>query len=107
MSVTEGGTPAAAVAAAARGWHVFPCKAGDNTPRDGWRWTQWHTTDPARVRQWWASGSDNVGIAAGPSSLVVIDLDTSKGGPLPPPWGNVPRDSRRHRRFRGVSRGPR
>jgi Bifunctional DNA primase/polymerase, N-terminal len=78
-----------ALAAAERGWYVFPCQVGGKTPRDGWRWAQWHTTDPTRIREWWASGG-NTGIACGPSGLVVIDLDTSDGQPLPPPWDTVP-----------------
>jgi len=72
---------------AERGWHVFPVKTGGKGPRAGWRWAKWHTTDPALIRQWWASGG-NVGIACGPSGLVVIDLDV--GGPLPPWWDTVP-----------------
>jgi Bifunctional DNA primase/polymerase, N-terminal len=76
-----------ALAYAERGWHVFPVKDGGKEPRAGWKWTRWNTRDPALIRQWWASGG-NVGIACGPSGLVVIDLDT--GGPLPPPWDTVP-----------------
>lgn len=76
-----------ALACAGRGWHVFPVKDGGKEPRAGWKWARWNTTDPGLIREWWASGG-NVGIACGPSGLVVIDLDT--GGALPPPWDTVP-----------------
>lgn len=78
---------AAALAAADRGWHVFPVRDGGKEPRAGWKWARWHTTDPDLIRQWWAGGG-NVGIACGPSRIVVIDLDT--GGVLPPPWDTLP-----------------
>jgi len=76
-----------ALAAADRGWHVFPVKDGGKEPRPGWKWAQWHTTDRQRITEWWKDGG-NIGIACGPSGLVVIDLDV--GGPLPPPWDTVP-----------------
>jgi Bifunctional DNA primase/polymerase, N-terminal len=76
-----------ALAYAERSWHVFLVKVGGKEPRAGWKWAKWNTTDPALIRQWWASGGGNVGIACGPSGLVVIDLDV--GGPLPPPWDTV------------------
>ncbi|MEU0517360.1 bifunctional DNA primase/polymerase [Streptosporangium sp. NPDC006007] len=80
-----------ALAAAARGWHVFPVSIGDKPPVKGF--TDWEanaTTDPATIRRWWARAPWNVGIACGPSGLVVIDLDTPKntkeGLRPPPPW---------------------
>lgn len=96
---------AAALDAAARGWRVFPLRphakrpalhpAGDRCPRTGpcaaghAGWEQRATTDPARIRSAWTHGPFNIGIATGPSDLVVVDLDTAKGEPPPAPW-NVP-----------------
>ncbi|GGO67108.1 bifunctional DNA primase/polymerase [Nonomuraea cavernae] len=76
-----------ALAAAARGWHVFPLTSGDKVPLKGWKWTEHHTTDPEVIGRFWARAPYNVGIATGPSRLVVIDLDTPKDGEQPPlPW---------------------
>jgi hypothetical protein len=81
----------AALDAAARGWHVFPLRPGGKPPAlhgegsctrtgecaDGHRkWEQRATTDPDRIRAAWSRAPFNVGIATGPSGLVVIDLDT-------------------------------
>lgn len=66
---------AAALAAAARGWFVFPLVPGGKIPtvRD---WESRATTERGRIHSWWAgAASNNVGIAAGKSGLVVIDLD--------------------------------
>jgi Bifunctional DNA primase/polymerase, N-terminal len=98
----------AALSAAARGWHVFPLRKGDKQPavprhkaadcdrsdpwcRDGHQgWEPRATTDPARIAAGWADGAFNVGIAAGPSGLVVIDLDVPKPGEAPPPRWALP-----------------
>ncbi|MEV5408583.1 bifunctional DNA primase/polymerase [Thermopolyspora sp. NPDC052614] len=79
-----------ALAAAARGWHVFPLACGDKVPLAGWRWTRKATTDPATVRRWWARAPYNIGIACGPSRLVVLDLDVAKPGEVPPPQWDLP-----------------
>ncbi|MER6368252.1 bifunctional DNA primase/polymerase [Streptomyces mirabilis] len=84
---------AAALNAAGHGWHVFPLRPGTKRPalhgeatcpRTGpcagghRKWEQRATTDPDRIRATWATGSFNVGIATGPSGLLVVDLDMPK-----------------------------
>ncbi|GAB1328400.1 bifunctional DNA primase/polymerase [Streptomyces sennicomposti] len=83
----------AALHAAERGWHVFPLRPdtkrpalhGEQTcPRTGpctnghLKWEQRATTDPDRIRAAWSQAPFNVGIATGPSGLLVIDLDVPK-----------------------------
>ena len=93
-----------ALACAARGWHVFPVrprakkppafpghKAEDCTgtdPRCRGGHTGWEpraTTDPGRIGRAWAVAPYNIGVACGPSGLIVVDLDTPKPGEVPPP----------------------
>ncbi|GAA1027152.1 MULTISPECIES: bifunctional DNA primase/polymerase [Amycolatopsis] len=70
---------AAALWCAARGWAVFPLKAGGKIPAiEGWQ--RWATRDAATIVGWWRRHpADNVGIACGPSDLVVLDLDDPRG----------------------------
>ncbi|MEU3242031.1 bifunctional DNA primase/polymerase [Streptomyces sp. NPDC006875] len=83
----------AALTAAERGWHVFPLRPGTKRPAlhgeascpntgpcaSGHRkWEQRATTDPDRIRATWSRGPFNVGIATGPSGLLVVDLDVPK-----------------------------
>ncbi|MCX5400054.1 bifunctional DNA primase/polymerase [Streptomyces sp. NBC_00102] len=83
----------AALSAAERGWHVFPLRPGTKRPalhgesacpRTGpcttghLKWEDRATTDPARIRAAWATGDYNIGLATGPSGLVVVDLDKPK-----------------------------
>lgn len=111
---------ASALEYAARGWHVFPLIPGTKkpaTPRhradqcDGTDprcraghtgWEQRATTDLARItRAWTGDTAWGIGIACGPSGLLVIDTDTdtdgdtgeavilalaSAHGSLPPTW---------------------
>ncbi|MFJ9727987.1 bifunctional DNA primase/polymerase [Streptomyces sp. NPDC101209] len=83
----------AALAAAERGWHVFPLRPGTkrpalhgekSCPRTGEcasghrKWEQRATTDPDRICAAWSRAPFNVGIATGPSGLLVVDLDVPK-----------------------------
>ena len=64
-----------ALAAALRGWHVFPCAVGEKRPALRGNWQDLATTSTEQIRDWWARAPYNIGIACGPSGLVVIDLD--------------------------------
>ncbi|URN01239.1 bifunctional DNA primase/polymerase [Actinomadura madurae] len=79
-----------AQACAARGWYVFPLAPGDKEPPHGVRWTRTATTDPQVIRRIWARRPYNIGIACGPSRLVVVDLDMPKPGQHPPSEWAVP-----------------
>lgn len=83
----------AALQATERGWHVFPLRPGDKRPAlhgesacpltgdcaGGHRkWEQRATTDPDRIRKAWSTEAFNIGLATGPSGLVVVDLDPVK-----------------------------
>jgi hypothetical protein len=79
----------AATALAERGWHVFPCQPGSKRPALRQDWEHRATTDTARVARCWETGPWNIGVACGPSGLIVIDLDTPKPGqPKPPEWAH-------------------
>ena len=67
---------------AARGWTVFPLATGTKHPaiRD---WESRATTDPHRIRRCWYGAGFNIGIACGPSRLVVVDLDTPRSADGP------------------------
>jgi Bifunctional DNA primase/polymerase, N-terminal len=74
-----------ATALAERGWHVFPCQPGGKRPALRQDWEHRATTDTARIARCWTTGPYNIGVACGPSGLVVIDLDTPKPGQAKPP----------------------
>ncbi|MGC0337901.1 bifunctional DNA primase/polymerase [Streptomyces sp. SLBN-8D4] len=70
--------------AAARDWRVFPLIPGDKRPAVS-DWETRATTDPDRITRAWSTAAYNIGIATGPSGLVVIDLDKPKHpGDTPP-----------------------
>lgn len=95
---------AAALSFATRGWHVIPVTPGQKRPavpghtaatcpRTGpctnghLGWEERATTDPERIGRCWNYGGYWVGIATGPSGLVVLDLDTPKlNKPTPQEW---------------------
>jgi hypothetical protein len=64
-----------ALAAARHGWHVFPCAADGKRPALRGNWQDLATTSPDQIRDWWTRAPYNIGIACGPSGLVVVDLD--------------------------------
>ncbi|WP_267246516.1 bifunctional DNA primase/polymerase [Streptomyces sp. PR69] len=83
----------AALDAAEQGWAVLPLRPGDKRPAlhgedvcpgigdcaGGHRkWEERATVDPDRIRRAWGDLPFNVGIATGPSALVVVDLDMPK-----------------------------
>ena len=97
---------AAALTYAARGWHVIPLTPGTKRPafpdhtaetctgtdprcraaRTHLGWEARATTDPDRItRAWTGPVPYGIGIACGPSGLVVIDCDVAKPGAVPPP----------------------
>ena len=84
------------------GWRVFPLLPGSKRPalhgharcpgtgvcRDGHLgWEQRATRDPGRISACWDEVPYNIGLAAGPSGLVVVDLDQPKDSTvLPDRW---------------------
>ncbi|MFJ5799252.1 bifunctional DNA primase/polymerase [Streptomyces decoyicus] len=83
----------AALDAAGRGWRIFPLRLDDKRPaghredrcpgtgrcHDGHLTPELRaTTDPALIHHCWGQGQYGIGIATGPSGLVVIDLDVAK-----------------------------
>lgn len=90
----------AALCAAAAGCYIFPVRPGSKIPAlhgargcqgtgvcaDGHQgWEQRATRDETQIRAWWRHPF-NIGIATGPSGLLVVDLDDGAGDTAPPPW---------------------
>jgi hypothetical protein len=67
--------------------HVFPLRSQGKTPAFDTSWPQLATQDPGRFASWF--GPYNIGIATGPSGLLVVDLDTAKGQAAPPEWSGA------------------
>jgi hypothetical protein len=75
---------------AARGWHVFPITPGAKKPPVIDRWETRASTDPDQIHHWWHHTPYTIGIATGPSRLVVVDLDTRKHGQrVPDRWATL------------------
>jgi hypothetical protein len=69
---------------AAQGWHVFPITPAAKKPPVIDRWETRASTDPNQINYWWQHIPYSIGIATGPSGLVVVDLDTPKSGETAP-----------------------
>ena len=89
---------AAAADSAARGWAVFPLWPGSKRPAiRGWQ--QHATTEPGILAAWWGRRPYNVGVACGPSGLLVVDIDDPAAEPegLPPTYTvSTPRGEHRY-----------
>lgn len=71
----------AALAAQARGFHIFPVAVGQKVPhRLAGQWGETATSDLGRIVYFWTQVDPqaNVGIACKPSRLLVVDLDQAK-----------------------------
>ena len=67
------------------------CTGTDQRCRSGRQgWEPRATTDPGRIGRAWARTPYNIGLACGPSGLLVIDLDKPKPGEVPPPEWALP-----------------
>lgn len=81
MTMTTSSLLPYAVAAVQHGFSVFPCDPGGKTPLvmgDGYRirWGDAATGDIGQVAAWWRfCPMANVGIAAKPSGLLIVDCD--------------------------------
>lgn len=112
-SATVPDTPLAwALWAAERGWHVHPLTVRDKSPLLR-HWQEQATTDAAQIEKWFAGTTRNVGIACGPSGLLVIDEDeplalekfaADHGHEMPETFSVESRPGRRHLYF-AVSEG--
>jgi Bifunctional DNA primase/polymerase, N-terminal len=68
----------AAIQATEQGFCVFPCIPGTKRPAVKWRSECEYSSDPAYVAENWPD-EHNIGIACGPSGLLVVDLDVKNG----------------------------
>jgi len=68
-----------ALAYARRGWAIHPLRPGEKIPLLA-DWPGRATTDEAAIRRWWAeTPRANIGLCAGASGLIVVDLDVKNG----------------------------
>lgn len=69
----------AALSLAGRGMTVFPLRPGTKRPAVRRDWEGCATTQTAQIERWWSRAPYNIGVATGPSRLVVVDLDAPHG----------------------------
>ena len=69
----------AALAYAARGIPVFPCRVGGKKPLAGSHSYQDATTDPDKINAWWADTDYNIGFEPGSVGWTVVDVDDKNG----------------------------
>ncbi len=95
----------AALAYAARGWYVFPCREKDGAPctdRKGKtiipmakspytsHGVKDATTDPERIRTWWGRWPGAaIGLDCGRSGLLAVDIDVKHGHNGPAKWASL------------------
>jgi len=63
-----------------QGWRLFPCTPNSKIPLKGWTdWESRATDDPDEITKIWSETPHaNIGLATGPSGLVVLDFDAAK-----------------------------
>ncbi|MEU4390173.1 bifunctional DNA primase/polymerase [Kribbella sp. NPDC023855] len=73
-----------------QGLFVFPLAPGRKVPAVDKDWESAATTDHLRIARTWQQAPYNIGVATGPSGLLVVDLDLPKTpDDLPPAeWGS-------------------
>jgi hypothetical protein len=73
-----------------QGWYVFPLVPGRKIPAVHSNWEHQATIDHHTIAATWRRARYNIGLATGPSGLLVVDLDQPKHpDDLPPePWRN-------------------
>jgi Bifunctional DNA primase/polymerase, N-terminal len=73
-----------------QGFFVFPLRPRDKRPLPYFKqWEGRATRDPDRVYRWWLNAPYNIGVATGPSQLLVIDCDTARGATPPLQWSTA------------------
>lgn len=65
------------------GWYVFATQVGAKEPRGGTHGLLDATIDEGQIRAWWEENPNyNIGVACGPSRLLVLDVDPKNGASL-------------------------